>query len=222
MAGMDRATLEASQQAWESVEGRFGAYDLVLPGTPSFICQAESCTAHCCHAFSVNLGEREVEHLARTSGLAPVTFLESEDGAPVALPLAQPYLLARRDGNCALLGANMLCTQYEGRPAACRLYPHFVVAVDCDTWRPRYGDTQAILAAAEAAASGRPRGALVPLLVRHTACPGFTGPPLTEEGWRALLLETARLQLAPEEESGWPGPEPGAPDRVDARSGPSQ
>jgi Fe-S-cluster containining protein len=219
---MHGATLEASQQAWEAVEGRFGAYALVLPGAPSFICQAEFCTAHCCHAFSVNLGEGEVARMARTSGLAPVTFLESEDGTPIALPLAQPYLLARRDGNCVLLGANMRCTQYEGRPAACRLYPHFVVAVDRDTGRPCYGDAQAILAAVEVAASGSAPGALVPLLVRHTACPGFTGPPLTEEDWRALFIETARLQLAPEAGSGWPVPGPGVTDTVNAMDSRSQ
>ena len=34
----------------------------------------------------------------------------------------------------------------------------------------------------------------LPLLLRHLECPGFTGEPLTENGWRELISETARLQ----------------------------
>jgi hypothetical protein len=185
--------LDQVLSAWEHVRERFAAYSLVLPGTPSFTCQPNLCTAHCCHAFSVNMGEAEAARMARETGMALVQFLELEDGNPITLPLAQPFLLAREDGHCRFLGAELDCTVYAGRPNACRLYPHFVVFFDVATGRvttPPPGVGRRAVDALVAGQSSSP----VPLLLGHVECPGFTGAPLSEASWRALLETTYQLQ----------------------------
>ena len=187
----------AQLATWDSVAGHFGRYELLLPGQPSFVCLASECPAHCCRKYSVSLGEAEVERMTRASGLAPLHFLECEDGEPIALALAQPYLLARRDGACALLGPDLLCGQYEGRPDACRQYPHHVLFIDRDESKPVYGDLARM---AQAMAWLEPKPAIepkcMPLLVRHLDCPGFEGPPLSYADWLVLMHETTYLQYA--------------------------
>ncbi len=186
------------RDAWAGIRPRFTAYDLVLPGVPAFVCKASECEAHCCRVFSVALGDREVERLTAKTGRAPVEFLESENGEPIRLPLLQPYLLSRTDGGCSLLAHEELCGAYEGRPDACRLYPHFVIAIDETTGRPVHGDPDTIEAAVRVAlGEPAPPSPLVPLLLRHLECPGFTGPPLPEAAWRTLLADTFRLQFRP-------------------------
>jgi Fe-S-cluster containining protein len=180
--------------AWEIVASRLMAYSLVTSGDASFICQAELCSAHCCKKFTVNLDQTELQHLAAVTGLPPSRFLECEEGVPVVLPLAQPYVLSRTDGHCTLLGDDLLCTAYDGRPGACRLYPYFIVAVDVDSRRPVYGDVDAIRAACAAAARGALDGPLVPLLLRHLECPGFTGPAQAPADFWRLFGSTAALQ----------------------------
>ena len=81
-------TIAAQQSAWELVASRFNGYALLMPGDPQFVCLATDCPAHCCRKYSVSLGEVEVERMVKASGLQPVYFLESEDGAPISLPLA--------------------------------------------------------------------------------------------------------------------------------------
>ena len=180
--------------AWEAMRERFPAYELLLPGSTSFICKAEACEAHCCKVYSVSLGAREVERMRASSGLQMIEFLESEDGEPLALPLAQPYLLARREGTCALLGPDLRCGQYHGRPDACRLYPHFVIVMRSEDAKPIYSDVANVRAASAASVTGESHQGFVPLLLRHLECPGFTGPPLSEAEWRELIMETTRLQ----------------------------
>jgi Fe-S-cluster containining protein len=181
--------IERMRRTWEAIAARYQAYHLALPGSARFICQAELCDAHCCRAFSVNLGDAEVARMQRDSGLELVEFLECEDGAPITLPLAQPYLLGRGDNRCRLLAENLSCTQYHGRPNACRLYPHFVVFIDPIANRPVTADLEAIGQSFAQAA-----GPLVPLLLRHVECPGFTGPPMEAPEWEALLRDTYALQ----------------------------
>jgi Fe-S-cluster containining protein len=102
-----------------------------MPGSPRFICQPEVCTAYCCHAYSVSLGDAEVARFRHFEGLEPVEFLElDEDSKPIMLPMAEPYLLARQDNHCKMLSPELGCSAYHGRPNACRLYPHFVVFWD--------------------------------------------------------------------------------------------
>jgi len=149
------------------------------------------CNAQCCRALSVPLDDADVHRLRRASGLAPGRFLESVEGAPIALPLVQPYLLARTDGRCALLGPGLGCTCYEGRPAACRQYPHQVLFYDVETVRPvppRPEDIAGIGPRHDAATR------VIPLLIRHRECPGFTGPPLSTQEWIVLVRETVALQ----------------------------
>jgi hypothetical protein len=182
--------------AWESVSARFAAYALLLPGDASFVCQASLCVAHCCRKFSVALGEAEVARMRRSSGLRPVDFLEEEDGEPITLPLAQPYLLARKDGQCSLLGDDLMCGQYEGRPDACRLYPHHVIFIDAATARPVHSDLGGMRASLTSAVAGPEPLPYSPVLIRHLECPGFTGSPLARQDWVSLLRTTALLQYS--------------------------
>ena len=191
---MEAAAYALMTATWARVAARFPAYELLLPGSTSFVCKAELCESHCCKVYSVSLGEREVERMRSSSGLQMIQFLESEDGQPVVLPLAQPYLLARTNGTCALLGDDLRCGQYHGRPDACRLYPHFVIVFREEDARPIYSDVPTVRLAVSAAVEGTNHPGYVPLLLRHLECPGFTGEPLTENGWRELISETARLQ----------------------------
>jgi Fe-S-cluster containining protein len=177
------------RQAWERLADRYRAYSLCLPGSASFICQAQLCKAHCCRAFSVNLGEGEVARMEAASGLAAVRFLECEEGEPIVLPMAQPYLLARADNRCRLLGDDLACTQYHGRPNACRLYPHFMIFFDAETERPVTAEQQGMRAS-----FSRPGEPYTPLLLRHVECPGFTGPPMTDDAWERLAGEIYHLQ----------------------------
>jgi Fe-S-cluster containining protein len=187
------AVLERIAAAWERVSARFGAYTLAMPGSAAFICQPGVCTAHCCHAFSVNMGESEADRMTRETGMSRVQFLELEEGEPIALPLAQPYLLAREGGRCRFLGPDLGCTVYHARPSACRLYPYFVVFVDAATGKvtalPR-GEARRAIDSLLAGQAPSP----VPLLLGHVECPGFTGAPLPDAAWCDLLATTHQLQ----------------------------
>ena len=186
------------QTAWESVRPRFEAYRLIVPGSPSFICQPQVCTAYCCHAYSVSMSEADVARMQRFEALEPVQFLELDtDGTPVTLPLAQPYLLARKEGHCAQLNSELGCGAYEGRPNACRLYPHFVVFWDAEAGRARTTASRRTAAAFEATRNRAPYS-VVPLLLGHSECPGFTGEPLAEADWWPLFEQTYRLQYLAE------------------------
>lgn len=191
---MHPALIEATHSTWEAVRDRWAAYTLLLPGSPSFICQAQACDAYCCRAYSVPLGDAEVARMERSSRLPPSRFLECENGEPLLLPLAQPYLLARTENRCSLLGADLACTEYEGRPDACRLYPHFVLAFEPGDAPRRVAAPASIRASVAAVLAGRFPAGSIPLLVGHVECPGFTGPPLGEQEWCDILASTAALQ----------------------------
>jgi Fe-S-cluster containining protein len=186
---------------WTRVAPKCAEFDLVLPGNPSFVCQASSCPVHCCKVFGiVPLGDREVIRLSRASGIAPLTLIETEDGEPLthpAFPAGRPYFLARSNGICRFLGPDLLCGQYAGRPDACRQYPHYLFFFDSLTERPVKANWSAMRAAVGRLAASGPTvegPELVPLLLRHRDCPGFTGPPLSPSDWRTLLDETLVLQ----------------------------
>jgi Fe-S-cluster containining protein len=184
----------AMHQAWEQVAPRFQAYQLVMPGSPRFICQPAVCTAYCCHAYSVSLSDADVERMRRFESLEPVEFLElDEDGTPVTLPMAQPYLLARSDNHCKMLNSDLGCGAYHGRPNACRLYPHFVVFWDAEAGRARTSPSRRVEAAFDAASKGKMYGA-TPLLLGHSECPGFTGEPIEEAEWWDLFEATYQMQ----------------------------
>lgn len=180
------------RSAWAALRRRYEAYELLLPGDPSFICQPQVCDAHCCRKFSVSAGEADVARMQRETGWTPVQFLECESGEPIGLPLVKPYLLRRAAAGCAMLGDDLSCGVYSGRPDACRQYPYQVLFAD------------------PAGALVRPKGAealralrtvdvtrLLALLVRHVECPGFTGPALAPDDWDALRRRTYELQGGP-------------------------
>jgi Fe-S-cluster containining protein len=189
---MNDALIRLHQGAWNGISPRYEAYALLLPGDPSFICQPHVCDAHCCRKFSVSVGESDRERMTRETAFAPVQFLESEDGEPITLPLARPYLLRRAENRCAMLGTDLGCSAYTGRPDACRQYPYQVLFANPDGGiaRPSRDDALALLANESGAGP-------VALLVRHIECPGFTGEGLTVADWRGLRASTLGLQLAP-------------------------
>ena len=190
MAGIE----EQLRLAWHGLSRDFPAYALVMPGDPSFICQAEACDAHCCRAFSVPLGEGEVERMTKFSGFSPGRFLESEAGEPLALPMVQPYLLARNEGSCILLREDRGCGQYAGRPDACRMYPHQLVVVE--NGRAAFAAGNAVVRRGlESMAADTGPAPVTVLLLRHRECPGFTGSPLTIAEWFRTLYETCDLQF---------------------------
>jgi Fe-S-cluster containining protein len=209
---------QAMRDAWAVIADRFQAYELVVPGTTAFDCLQGDCTEHCCNRYTVNLSERDVDRVARFSGRSPRDFLECEEGEPIFLPIAQPYVLTRAGGTCVFLQDDMGCGVYEGRPNACRLYPHFVLLVDPGTGRPTYGEVSAITASMAAWLSDS-RHPLVPVLTRHRACPGFEGGRILAEGeWLAILRETARIQYSPESSDDWPMADGSAPVTVAAEA----
>lgn len=184
------------REAWLIAAPRFEAYRLLLPGSPRFVCQPQACTAYCCHAYSVSLGDADVERMKRFESLELVDFLElDEDRRPITLPLAQPYLLARSEGHCKMLGPELGCGTYDGRPNACRLYPHFVVFWDAEALRARTSASKRVDSSFQATMKRRLYGP-TPLLLGHTECPGFTGDPITETEWWATFESTYQLQYA--------------------------
>lgn len=205
---MQAAPLEAEsrlRRLWARVAKHCAAFDLVLPSSPSFVCQAAVCPVHCCKVFGiVPVSEGEIRRLSRFSGLERLQLVETRDGQPLVLPelpTNRPYHLARtEEGACALLAADLFCSQYDGRPDACRVYPHYIFFFDLQTERPVVADPaeqrQALahLLAGDAAPGQRD---LIPVLLRHGGCPGFTGPPLGREAWLALVEATFRLQYEP-------------------------
>jgi Fe-S-cluster containining protein len=176
--------------AWRPIAERYPAYSLLRPGDASFICQAQACQSYCCHAFSVSMGESDVARMRAASRLPASRFLECEDGQPLVVPLYQPYLMARSDGRCTLLRPDMACGQYEGRPDDCRLYPHQVLFAH----RKDGGEAHPSRRNIRRTLAFEVEGELVPLLIRHNECPGFTGPALSVDAWAAQLRETATIQ----------------------------
>ena len=186
---VDDVELDAMRVAWATIQARYQAYELFLPGDPSFMCQPHVCDAHCCRKFSVSVGEEERLRMERETGLTPIQFLECEDGEPIALPMLRPYLLRRseKESRCAMLGDGLECTVYTGRPDACRQYPYQVLFPARARGLDRDEATRAL----------RPGVHDVALLVRHIECPGFTGPPIPEDLWHSLRQTTFELQGGP-------------------------
>jgi len=181
-------------QIWESIRHRFAAYEHALPGSASFICKTDLCNCFCCKSYTVNLGEPEVARFAASSGLPTPRFLETEGDEPIILPMAQPYVLRRENSRCAFLGDDLRCTQYHGRPDACRLYPYFILVIDREAARPVYADRDKIQGAVAAFARNDTAHPFLPILVQHSECPGFTGPPMSEADWHTLFETTYDLQ----------------------------
>ncbi len=74
--------------------------------------------ANCCKTTSPIFYQKDLERAAKHLGITPSAFL-------------QKYLHMDEDGDfvlneapCAFLGSDNYCSIYEGRPAACREYPH--------------------------------------------------------------------------------------------------
>jgi Fe-S-cluster containining protein len=202
-----RSEFTGLREAWASIASKYEAYKLVLPGDASFLCQPAECDAYCCRTFSVSMGDREVVHFESESGLERAAFLELEDGEPIALPLAQPYLLARSEGRCSMLGGDLACAQYEARPDACRLFPYQILFVDDAQHRSVRPSAEEQATAITELLKGEMSAGVAAFLVGHTQCPGFTAAPLSRADWEGLVRRIHGLQFVPEP----PGPGTAAP-----------
>lgn len=188
----------AEQKAtWALIEERYAGYRLVLPGEPSFICQAELCDAHCCRAYNVALNDDEVARLAAAGPEPPSRFLECEDGEPINLPLERPFVLGRQGDHCLFLSEERTCEQYAARPDACQLYPHQIIFVEA-SGRPAQPSAPARQRALQSLLGGEATGGVVPLLLRQVECPGFTGAPTSAPEWATLVRATYALQWGDE------------------------
>lgn len=83
--------------------------------------EAMNCTscANCCRVATTQIGEHDIDRLARYLGMKPFEFtrdytVETED---------EGRILRRTKDGCVFLEGN-LCSVYEARPRTCELFPH--------------------------------------------------------------------------------------------------
>jgi uncharacterized protein len=84
---------------------------------------AIDCTAcaNCCRVATTQVGERDIERLARYFRLSVAAFraeytVKSEE---------EGIILKRNENGCVFLEGN-LCSVYDVRPGTCELFPHLV------------------------------------------------------------------------------------------------
>ncbi|HZQ51654.1 MAG TPA: YkgJ family cysteine cluster protein [Bryobacteraceae bacterium] len=84
---------------------------------------AIDCTAcaNCCKVATTQIGERDVERLARHLGMRISDFLRDYTTESAE----EGRILRRNENGCVFLAGN-LCSVYEARPQTCELFPHLV------------------------------------------------------------------------------------------------
>jgi uncharacterized protein len=82
---------------------------------------AIDCTAcaNCCKVATTQIGERDVERLARYLGMRISDFLRDY----TTKSAEEGRILRRNENGCVFLAGN-LCSVYEARPQTCELFPH--------------------------------------------------------------------------------------------------
>jgi Fe-S-cluster containining protein len=82
---------------------------------------AIDCTAcaNCCKVATTQIGERDVERLARYLGMRIPDFLRD-----YTMETAEEGRILRRNENGCVFLAGNLCSVYEARPQTCELFPH--------------------------------------------------------------------------------------------------
>jgi Fe-S-cluster containining protein len=96
------------------------------------------------------------------------------------------------DDGCTFLADGGGCTVYNARPNGCAQYPHTLVFTPIDSPKlvARHSDVDGLdLAVRIAASAADGAAAYVPLILRDTACPGFTGPPIGHLAYQRLLID---------------------------------
>lgn len=85
--------------------------------------EAIDCTAcaNCCKVATTQIGERDVERLARYLGMRIPDFLRD-----YTIETAEEGRILRRNENGCVFLAGNLCSVYEARPQTCELFPHLV------------------------------------------------------------------------------------------------
>jgi Fe-S-cluster containining protein len=177
-----------------------------LPGQPKFVCAQANCTNSCCKdrgempfQVPVSLAFREAVRATR----------EISDSQFVRIEADMPSLVKDSSGKCVFLDSQRQCTVYDIRPVDCATYPFDLAFFDLrhdgnlakinhrDLFR-RAGDTPPPFFTRTTLGYN----CIVPLIIYHSRCPGFTGEPVTiqeyislvDQIWRpsrrGLLIET--------------------------------
>ena len=84
---------------------------------------AIDCTrcANCCRVATTQVTDRDAEHLTRHLGVKLRQFL-----LDYTIESPEEGRILQRDQNGCIFLQNNLCSVYEDRPQACRLFPHLV------------------------------------------------------------------------------------------------
>lgn len=194
-----------ARTTWDTIGG--GADRLVTPDSPAFTCQPNLCDSMCCRApYTASLSIWDIEALERQH-LDAAQFLAigaSSAPHPATVHRDRPgykreehrstlwWLDQPTDERCTFLGSDGGCSVYDARPNGCAQYPHTLVFTPIDSPKlvARHSDIEALdLAVRIAAGAAVGAAAYVPLVLRDTACPGFTGPPIGRNAYQRLLLE---------------------------------
>ena len=127
-------------------------------------------------------------------GLGAERCLDVEDRRQELSPVIETL----RSGG---IGVSVLVEPAPAQVKAAQRAGATAVLLDCA--RYCWAGDAATRAAVAAAVMGQRHDELVPLLIGHDKCPGFTAPPLGERDWQRLIARTARLQFARPARTGW-------------------
>ena len=190
---------------WNAIGG--GTDRLVTPDSPTFHCQPDLCDSMCCRApYTASVSIWDIEALEREQRDAAQFLAVGSSTAPHPATVVRDRLGHKQetqrsalwwldqptDDSCTFLADGGGCTVYDSRPNGCAQYPHTLVftPIDSPTLVARHTDIDGLDRAVRiAAAAANGAAAYVPLILRDTACPGFTGPPIGREAYQRLLLD---------------------------------
>jgi Fe-S-cluster containining protein len=167
-----------------------GAHDIrpYLPEQEQFVCAQSLCTNSCCkqHDLPILISQRFEEDVTSTRGLAQQDFITIKNGV----------LFLRKDncGQCVFLGNRDQCTVYDIRPASCIMYPFELVFFDLlqDGHVVKIRCQDLYQRALEMPPAFFKKGRLkynfiIPLILYHDKCPGFTGNPIQVQEYVDLI-----------------------------------
>ena len=197
--------LALARTTWDTIGG--GGDRLVTPRSNAFICQPNLCDSMCCRApYTASISIWDIEALEReehdaaqflaagsSSAPHPATVLgdrpshKQEERRSSLWWLDQPS-----NERCTFLEIDGGCAVYDARPNGCSQYPHTLLFAPVNSPKlvARHSDIEPLDLAVRIAAGVTDGAAVyVPLIVRDTACPGFTGPPIGRPAYRRLLLD---------------------------------
>ena len=194
--------LEIARIKWKTVNGNLER--LVTPDTHSFNCQPDVCDALCCRRpYIAGMSIWDIELLEKTEN-APSDLLV-ESGVTVTGKLetireAQKsestqdtlsWLPQDTHGKCIFLRQDNSCGCYSTRPNSCAQYPYTLLFIPINgrkilSYTKNIEELEQSVHIATAELNGTPN--YVPLIVRDSACPGFTGKAMGKISYNTLML----------------------------------